>query len=313
MHLQSEPGALPRATAPGVGVGHAVAPESYLLHRNRSGLNYQGLIDPVSERLTIKGATYSTAASFVVDVLRAARSHEMGKVLLYATAEQWKELLANGFVLEGILDGYYQGRDAYLMGYLLHQERRACGDLDREQGVVESALSAAEEAAPALPEPYRVVECGPEMAPALSEVYRTVFTSFPSPLQEPAFVERLIRSGDGFFRAVMDGDRIASVAAAELEREYGAAEVTNCATLPAHRGEGLMQTLIQAVEEELARTELGCWFSVARASSFGMNRALRKAGYQFRGRLRGNSHIMGGYEDMHLWVKTRLVKPTTSH
>ncbi len=303
MDTQMEPGALPLAMAPGVGVGHAVTPQSYLLRRERAGLSYQGLVDPVNERLTIKGARYGDAAALVTDVLRAARSHEMGKVLLYATEAQWKSLLANGFTLEAILDGFYQGDDAYLMGYMLHQERRACGDLAREQAVVEAALSAQVEPPPPLPEGYRVVSCGPEMAEALAAVYQAVFTSFPSPLQEPDFVTRLIRSGDGFFRAVMDGDRIASVAAAELERAYGAAEVTNCATLPAHRGEGLMQILIQEVERELQRLDFGCWFSVARSSSFGMNRALHKAGYQFRGRLRGNSHIMGGFEDMHLWVK----------
>lgn len=302
----------PQIMPPGVGVGLAVAPSCYLVQRRRRDLEYKGLVDPVNERVTIKQMRFRDARLFTFDVLRAARAHEVGKVLLYAREEDWLALLSQGFVLEAVLDGYFHGRPAYLMGYLLTTARRACGDLAREQAVVESALSADPEPAPDLPDGLQVVTATAEIAPDLARIYQETFTSFPSPLHEPEFVARLIESGEGIFRAVMDGPRVASAAAAEMDREWGAAEITNCATRPEYRGEGLMQILIADLEQDAEREGATTLFSIARASSFGMNRALGKAGYQFRGRLRGNSHIMGGYEDMHLWVKSRHeLLPTT--
>lgn len=301
--LQQAPPALPAVHPPGVGIGLAVAPESYLLKRDRRDLQYTGLVDPVNARLTVRRPRFAAAGPFVADVLRAARAHDLGKVLVYAAGDQWPVLLSQGFVLEGVMDGFFGGEPAYIMGYLLTNARWACGDLEKEQAVIESALGLAPEPPPDLPAGYRAELCGPERAPALARVYDTVFTSFPSPMHDPAFLTRLIAGGAGVFRAVLEGDRIASVAAAEIDRAYGAAELTNCATLPAYRGQGLMQILLRDLEGDLAAQGIHTWFSLARALSFGMNRALRKCGYEFRGRLRGNSHIMGGYEDMNLWVK----------
>jgi hypothetical protein len=36
-----------------------------------------------------------------------------------------------------------------------------------------------------------------------------------------------------------------------------------------------------------------------------MNTALARLGYRFRGRLMNNCHIMGGFEDMNIWVRLR--------
>ena len=293
----------PVATAPGLGVGYMVSPTSYLLHRSRRDMSYQGLVDPVNERLIIKQPQFRDAARFATDVLRAARAHDAGKLLVYAGEDQWRQLLAQGFALEGILDGYLHGEPAYIMASALTGTRHNCGDVEREQAVLEAALAAATEPAPELPGQYRLVSCGSDMAEALAEVYGEVFTSFPSPLNETDFVHRMIRSGAAIFLAVLDGDRIASVAAAEIDREFKAAETTNCATRSAYRGEGMMQVLLHELENEMRREEIFTLFSLARAPSFGMNRALSKAGYSFRGRLLCNSHIMGGYETMNLWVR----------
>ncbi len=295
---------------PGVGVGPSVAPSSYLLHRNRRDLSYKGLVDPVNARLTIKQADYRDAGLFSADVLRAARSHDMSKLLVYAPAGRWRELMAWGFVLEGILDGFFAGEPAYIMGYLLTGARKAYGDVEREQSVLEAALAVAPEPPPALDPIYQLLSCGPEMAEALAAVYHETFTTFPTPMHDPAFVARLINSGDGIFVAALHGGRIASVAAVEVDRHFGAAEATNCATLPPYRGEGLMQILLRELEQEMERQRVPTLFSLARAYSFGMNRALRKAGYSFGGRLLANSHIMGSYEDMNLWVRRRAAAPT---
>jgi len=293
----------PTVVPPGVGVGPAIAPDSYWLLREGPELAYRALVDPVNARMTVKGLHFADAAACAADLLRAARAHEVGKALLYVTEGQWRALLARGFVLEGILDGFLHGAPAYLMGYVLEPDRLAA-DMVRADAALEAALAAPPEPPPALPPGYTLVACGPEQAAVLAAVYRTVFTSFPAPVGDPEFLTALLGSDSAIFRAVLAPDgRVASVAAAELDPEFAAAELSDCATLSACRGLGLMQVLLHALEAELDRRAVPVRFSVARATSFGMNRALAKAGFAFRGRLRCNSHIMGSHEDMHLWVQ----------
>ncbi|OPZ80752.1 MAG: N-acetyltransferase YodP [bacterium ADurb.Bin429] len=46
-------------------------------------------------------------------------------------------------------------------------------------------------------------------------------------------------------------------------------------------------------------------FTLARATSVGINTAFSRLGYTYNGRLVNNCHIAGDWEDMNLWV-TRL-------
>lgn len=102
---------------------------------------------------------------------------------------------------------------------------------------------------------------------------------------------------------MLDHDRLISAASAEINPELGHAEITDCAVLPEYRGHSLTSFLIEALEKEMAGKDIFHVFSLARASSFGMNAVLYHSGYQYGGRLINNCFIAEGLENMNIWCK----------
>ena len=81
--------------------------------------------------------------------------------------------------------------------------------------------------------------------------------------------------------------------------------MTDCATLPAYRNQGLMRLLMHALEDELIARNITCAYSLSRALSFGMNAVFYQMGYRYYGRLTKNCDIYDKFEDMNLWAKMR--------
>lgn len=112
---------------------------------------------------------------------------------------------------------------------------------------------------------------------------------------------------ESIFRLVRENGRLVSAASAEVSWANRHAEMTDCATLPDYRGEGLMAAIFKELGREMLRQGISCLYSLARAASPGMNAVLRRLGYPLRGRMVNNCHIMGQFEDMNLWVKAAAV------
>ncbi|MFZ5815672.1 MAG: putative beta-lysine N-acetyltransferase [Bacillota bacterium] len=263
--------------------------------------------DQRNERLTLLSyAYYGDIAPLVELLIDTARQERFGKLVVVARGSDWEAFLTRGFALEASSHRYFHGAPGHFMSYFLSAERQVRDRLEEEQALLQSVLEQ-ERADPAqLPDGYRMAEASPAQAEELAALYDRVFPTYPSPLSDPAYVRELIESGDGLFLLAVTGDgQIASAAAAEIDRENANAEITNCATLPDHRGEGLMATLVDAVQGRLAEQQIECVYSMARAHSYGMNLVLHRLGYQYRGRLIRHAHIGGSFEDLNLWEKIR--------
>lgn len=275
---------------------------SFHLTEEHPDFEFRALVDRPSARLKVARYRPGQGPLLWQRLLELARREHLTKVVLYARPGDWQRFLAHGFVLEAVIDGYFGDDPAYAMSYFLDAARQATDQFEPEQELLEQVLLAGPEPAPPLPEGYRLQLCGEDMAQQLAAVFDQVFETFPTPLHDPDFIRELIRSGDGIFRAVLDpGGSVVSAAAVEFEME--AAEITDCATLPDHRGEGLMRILIDALEDDCRGRGVSALFSIARARSFGMNLVLRRAGYRYRGRMINQSNICANLEDMNIWVK----------
>lgn len=270
------------------------------------------LLDQRNQRVKAMSYHYYTEIAPLTDFLvETAREHNLTKVVLIARGSDWQGCLERGFTLEGRIERYYHGAPGHYMAYFLTADRQATDRLEAKQELLQTVLDEPATQRPAALPPeelgngYRLITAGPEIAEALATVYDQVFESYPSPLTDPDYIRELITSGEGLFLAVTDGHQIASAAAAEIDKENGNAEITNCATLPDYRGEGLMATLVAAVGAELDHRGIFARYSLARALSSGMNRVLHRAGYIYRGRLVNHGHIGGGFEDLNVWEQSR--------
>lgn len=270
-----------------------------------SGDNYEltALIDPTNERIKITSVAGEDLVEPVDQLIDMARDQGFGKLVSFAPEEQWQNLLANGFVPEGLLPGYFaDGGNAHCLSYFLSAERQTSRRFVEKQALLQRVLQVPLEPDTAVDRPSPV-PLGPADAPELARLYASVFVTYPTPVDDPAFLRRQMQAGEGFYFGIRSNRRLVSAAAAEVDRENGNAEMTNCATEPGHRGQGLMAAIFAALEKEMERQGVPMLFSMARASSFGMNLVLRRAGYRFTGRMVNNAHISGEWEDMNLWAK----------
>ena len=233
-----------------------------------------------------------------------ARANHFDKIFFKATKDDWQTFLTFGYVLEGILRYYFRGEDAYVLSKFTTVERINSPDLIEEGELIERLMGGSREyTPPPLPKGHSVVMATPSHIPQLVGLYRRVFETYPSPLTHPDYLLQTMER-NVIYRVVTNekGD-IVSGASAELDEKHGNAELTDCATKNAQRGNGLMFHILRQLEQDLRDRGIMTAYSLARAKSSGMNRVFYRLGYEFSGRLVNNCDIYGHFEDMNIWVK----------
>lgn len=225
------------------------------------------------------------------------------KVIVYSRPEHWQEFLRYGYELEGIIPEYFSGTDNYVMTIYTKNERRTSQHWVKENQILQDI----QEKTPALnerpvPAAYSFRKAEPEDAKQLAHLYSKVFQVYPTPMNDPKYVENIIK-GETYFYVVENQNEIVSAASAEVNSVYHNAELTDCATLPDHRKYGLMKKLLRFLEQDLRKNGIYCAYSLARGLSFGMNSAFYQLGYHYHGRLTNNCYIFDKLEDMNVWAK----------
>ncbi|MBD7964140.1 putative beta-lysine N-acetyltransferase [Fictibacillus norfolkensis] len=212
----------------------------------------------------------------------------------------WQEL---GYINEGEFSGYFNGASAFAMCKYLTNDRRNSAYWVDEDRILKDVLKIGTGSKnQPLQSNYslRMADIGD--ANSLAELYGNVFQVYPTPMNDPEYVRKMIQSGT-LFCVIEHDKRIVSAASADVNGTYHNAEITDCATTPEHRKFGLMKHLIDQLEKDLFQRNIYCSYSIARALSFGMNAVFHQRSYIFKGRLANNCKIFDKYEDMNIWVK----------
>jgi putative beta-lysine N-acetyltransferase len=105
------------------------------------------------------------------------------------------------------------------------------------------------------------------------------------------------------YYAIRESGRITALAAAEIDRDHQNAEMTDFATLPEWRGKGYAGVLLDHIERKAGEFGLKTVYTIARASSKGMNAVFQNRAYTFSGLLKNNSQICGAIQSMTIWYK----------
>lgn len=151
--------------------------------------------------------------------------------------------------------------------------------------------------------PEDIIEsCQPQDAADMSAVYRRVFRSYPFPIHQPAFLDRMMKAGHRYFCIRADGG-IAALAAAEIDLPHRVAEMTDFATLPEWRGRGFAAGLLKHMHGQVRKAGIRTTYTIARAASRGMNSVFGNCGYRYAGLLKNNSQICGSIQSMTVWCQ----------
>ena len=225
------------------------------------------------------------------------------KVIFYSRPDHWQHLLSHGYELEGVISGYFSGTDNYIMTLYTKNERKTSQHWVKENKILEDikdkGLNINEKP---IPTDYIFRKAETDDAKQLAGLYGKVFQVYPTPMNDSKYVENMINDGT-YFYLVEYQNEIVSAASADVDPINHNAELTDCATLPAHRKHGLMKKLLTNLEQDLRGNGIYCTYSLARALSFGMNIAFYQLGYQYQGRLTNNCYIFDKLEDMNIWRK----------
>lgn len=240
--------------------------------------------------------------SIILKLKKMAVSNDLGKIICTVYVKDSNAFLSQGFKAEGQIDGYFKGETACCVSYFNHHERSISNFISKEDEIIMQSVQFKDKFIPANGSDIIPRTAGHEDAKKIAGVFGKVFDTYPTPVEDPDYIKKMIDS-DVLFKVIEVNGRIVSVASADMNKGFLNAEITDCATLKDFRGKGFLSELIYSLELDLRSMGFITAFSLSRARSHGINFALSKHGYEYAGRQINNCNIMGRFEDMNLWVK----------
>lgn len=277
------------------------------------GFSAELTLDVYNARIKVQRHEGPNTKGLIQSVLELARERETTKIAFLSREDEWEVFLSRGYVLEGILKGYYQGADGYIMSRFLDPERRFSRRLDEENEITEKIWEVApEQPNTSLPSGFSLRDGRTDDAGPIAEMYGRIFEYYPTPIHREQYIVESIQEGM-VYKVIWHGETPVSAAGAYLDTLNRAGELTDCGTLSEYRGKGFISILIDALEQDLVARRYGALYGLARSVSYGMNLVFKRFGYQYRGRLTNHSRIGEGFEDLNVWVKKLSTAQTYPH
>lgn len=263
--------------------------------------NASVFVDKINKRLRLTG--YSGDLNEIAPALaEMAQKLALGKVIIFAPQQDSADLESSGYGCEGKITAYFRGETAYVYTLFTDPRRKQSGYRQQEAELLNTIKHSQPAARNSDLGDLQIRTAGEEDIEKLLQLYSRTFKSYPSPLMEKAYMQQIMRRNVVFICA-FNGNQPVSSASLEMDLENANAELTDCATLSQYRGRGLLQEIMNRLEDRAREIGLVVLYSLARAGSYGMNASLHKLGYNFEGKLVNNCHIGGRYENMNIWVK----------
>ncbi|MGB7998597.1 MAG: putative beta-lysine N-acetyltransferase [Anaerobacillus sp.] len=253
--------------------------------------------DHFNERIRIDD--YTGNLDGITSHIQSLFTSEYSKCILKVKEGDVSAFLSIGFTYEGKIRNYFSGIDAHLMTKYRENWRRNSTSWTDEDLILEEVLK---KSSSQLKQKPMVRQAEESDAEALALLYKKVFAVYPTPMDDPEYIQKAMKDDTIFFVLEEDGLMI-SAASAEVNRKYKNAEMTDCATLSEFRKGGTMRHLIMELEKKLVEENIYYAYSIARSLSFGMNAVFHQLSYEYGGRLVNNVKIYHDWENMNLWSK----------
>ena len=238
-----------------------------------------------------------------------AEANDYGKLFCKVPAAAAGAFGQAGYHEEARIPRFFHGQTDVAFMSRFRKPGRHCVS-DKQQAAIERALALAEQkrtsALVRSQTDYPIRSLGEPEAPQLAALYRRVFTSYPFPISDQAYLRETMATHVRYFGA-FDNGRLVAASSAETDRKARNAEMTDFATDPEHRQQGLAVALLQAMEADMKAADYATLYTIARAVSVGMNATFARCGYRFGGTLINNTQISGGIESMNVWYKNLTV------
>ncbi len=234
--------------------------------------------------------------------LALAKSYS--KIFVKAPAFAVNTFIKAGYVVEAYVPGLFHG---HIGGYFMARYVDGKRAIDESKGVIDGILSSVrslgvKHGAPRLKEGFSFHVAGREDAADLAALYKKTFETYPFPIHDADYILKSMENNVRYFLVRANG-AIAGASSAEMDADSLNVEMTDFATGDEFRGNGISAYLLHRMEESMAKEGMKVAYTIARATSYPINKIFSGAGYLFGGRLTNNTNICGAYESMNVWYK----------
>jgi len=258
-------------------------------------------VDYINKRLKILDYQ-STSENVITEIINFAKKKGLGKIISNCRSLLLQTLRDRGFIVEGIIKGFFQGEHAYCVSYFIDPERKSTLSKAKGDYILSQCVSESKQNHPLGKYNHRIRQADASDIPQMIKLFAKVFKTYPSPVFNRNYLEKVMLE-QALYKVAEEDGKIISVASADMDKLNLNAEITDCATYPEHRGKSIIQHLISAIEVDLLKKGFCTVYSLSRAVNPGINKTLSRLEYEYGGRLLNNCHICGGFEDMNIWVK----------
>lgn len=259
---------------------------------------------PHNDRIYLMKLGRGGAGNLPADLIAMARHHNYSKIFVKVSAEHSPDFIEAGYLAEAEIPKFYNGADTGLfMGYYLNELRAEEPNAAKLDNILHLALDKSDSAISSLDlELFARQQCNEGDVEEMAAIYQTVFKTYPFPIHDPDYLLDSMQNEVDYFGVESDGDLVA-LSSAEIDEAALNVEMTDFATLPEWRGNGLGVHLLLRMEKEMQQRGIKMAYTIARAVSVGMNIIFAKLGYTYGGRLKNNTNISGRVESMNIWYK----------
>lgn len=257
-----------------------------------------------NDRIYLMKVGENIAPKLPGQLIAKAGKHDYGKIFAIVPEADAETFTYHRFLVEASISGFYLGKDtAFFLAYYLNENRACEPDLSIYEANMKLAVNKGQGGIPDLDvNKFKLRQCDKNDVEQMAAIYKTVFLSYPFPIHSTDYLLETMNSSVDYFCVETDG-RIVALASAERDDQDSNWEMTDFATLPQWRGNGLSVHLLGLLEREAEQRGVKTVYTIARAASAGMNITFARMGYCFGGRLKNNTNISGKIESMNVWYK----------
>ena len=259
---------------------------------------------PENDRIYLMKLATEDVPEIITSLNSLASLHSYSKAFVKVPQAVEELFETAGYKTEASVPGLFNGTETGLfMARYFDDERHRDADAERIKKVLSAAYIKAEQShSVRLPEECTCRLSSPAHCQQMAELYRQTFASYPFPIHDPEYLAKTMAK-NVLYAGIWRGRQLLALASAEIDHQNSNAELTDFATDPDWRGHGLANLLLQHLEEELRLFGIKTGYTIARATSYGMNICFAQNGYQFGGTLVRNTQIGGSLESMNVWHK----------
>ncbi|MBA4320075.1 MAG: putative beta-lysine N-acetyltransferase [Flavobacterium sp.] len=257
--------------------------------------------DYINSRLKILDYN-SVSQDTVMSIIDFAQKQSFGKIIYNSRIKLLCPFINCGFKVEGTINGFFEGEDAYCISYFIDKKRENTNFKELEDTILYKCVVEKKKTSVLKKTTYLIRKAEISDIGQIIDLFKAVFQTYPSPVYSHEYLEHVMDK-QILFKVAVDDGKIISIASADMDKLNLNAEITDCATYPEYRGKGILTNLICSLEKGLKDRSFITLYSLSRAINPGINMALSKLDYKYCGRLINNCHICGNFEDMNIWVK----------